>query len=54
MSKEEYSARMIEEYSQRVTEVVPEYPVMLFDVKEDSEKDYEKVTERLKTIEGEL
>ena len=51
MSKEEYASKMIEEYSLRVTYIVPEYPVMLFDVKECKEKDFVEVTERLKTIE---
>ena len=52
MSKEEYAARMIEEYSLRVTDIIPEYPVMLFDVKENNEKDFDKVLEKLKMIEG--
>ena len=52
MSKEEYAARMIEEYSLRVTEIVPEYPVMLFDVKENDEKNFDEVLEKLKMIEG--
>lgn len=52
MSKEEYAARMIEEYSQRVTDIVPEYPVMLFDVKENNEKNFDEVLEKLKMIEG--
>ncbi len=52
MSKEEYAARMIEEYSLRVTDIIPEYPVMLFDVNENNEKIFDKVLERLKMIEG--
>lgn len=52
MSKEEYTARMIEEYSLRVTEIVPEYSVMLFDVKENNEKNFDEVSEKLKMIEG--
>ena len=48
--KDEYADRILEAYSQRVTEIVPEYSVMLFDVTENKEKDFEEVLERLKTI----
>ena len=54
MNKGEYAARIVEEYSQRVTDIVPEYPVMLFDVKEGKEKDFEEVTEKLKMLEDEM
>ena len=48
--KGEYADRILEAYSLRVTEIVPEYPVMLFDVTENKEKDFDEVLERLKTI----
>lgn len=48
--KDEYADRILEVYSLRVTEIVPEYPVMLFDVTENKEKDFDEVLERLKTI----
>ena len=48
--KDEYADRILEAYSLRVTEIVPEYLVMLFDVTENKEKDFDEVLERLKTI----
>lgn len=52
--KDEYSNRILDEYSLRVTEIVPEYPVILFDVTENKEKDFDEVLERLKTIDSEM
>lgn len=54
MSKEEFVSNMLEEYSLRVTDIVPEYPIMLFDVKEGKEKEYEEVSEKLRTIKDEM
>ena len=54
MSKEEYVSNMLEEYSLRVTDIVPEYSLMLFDVKEGKEKEYEEVSEKLRTIKDEM
>ena len=48
--KDEYADMILEAYSQRITEIVPEYPVMLFDVTENKEKDFDEVIEKLKTI----
>lgn len=54
MSKEEYVSNMLKEYSLRVTDIVPEYSLMLFDVKEGKEKEYEEVSEKLRTIKDEM
>jgi hypothetical protein len=45
---------MLEEYSLRVTDIVPEYPIMLFDVKDGKEKEYEEVSEKIRTIKDEM
>lgn len=50
--KDEYADRILRAYTLRVTEIVPEYPVMLFDVTENREKDFDEVLERLKTIDS--
>ena len=50
--KDEYADRILKAYTLRVTEIVPEYPVMLFDVTENREKDFDEVLERLKTIDS--
>lgn len=50
IGKDEYVESILEAYSQRVTEIVPEYAVMLFAVTENNEKDYEEVIEKLKTL----
>lgn len=49
--KDEYADRILDAYSQRVTEIVPEYPIMLFDVTENKEKDFDEVLGKLKTME---
>ena len=54
IKKEEYAERILEAYSLRVTEIVPEYSVRLFDVRENREKDFDEVIERLKTIDSEM
>lgn len=54
MSKEEFVSNMLEEYSLRVTDIVPEYPILLFDVKDGKEKEYEEVSEKIRTIKDEM
>lgn len=48
--KDEYADRILEAYSLHVTDIIPEYPVMLFDVTENREKDFDEVLEKLKTV----
>lgn len=48
--KDEYADRILEAYSLHVTDIIPEYPVMLFDVTENREKDFDEVLDKLKTV----
>ena len=52
--KDEYADMILVAYSQRITEIVPEYPVMLFDVMENKEKDFDEVIEKLKKVDYEM
>lgn len=52
--KDEYADRIMDEYSIRVTEIIPEYSVLLFNVTLNKEKDFNDVLEKLKTIDKEM
>ena len=48
MSKADYSNNLLNEYSRRITEIVPEYSVELFDVTACNKKEFDKVLMRMK------
>lgn len=48
--KDEYANRILEEYKKQVTDFVPDYPVSLFEIAENKEKDFDEVLSILKTI----